>query len=107
MKLYIAVLKDVPDFMAPTLVAHSVLAAHYKFKDDAQYQKWFETSFKKCVVKVNEKEFFKISQLPNVHLGHENSTLGGIKSCAIPLPCEDSEIPNVLRFAKLWAPEKN
>ena len=31
MKMYIAVLDEVPEHMVPTLVAHSVLAAHMKF----------------------------------------------------------------------------
>ena len=33
MKMYIAVREDVPDYIVPTLVAHSVLGAHFKFKD--------------------------------------------------------------------------
>lgn len=104
MRLYIAVLDEFPDFMTPTLVAHSVLGAHLKFKDNTEYVKWLTDSFKKCVVRVNRKEFEKISSLPNVYLGHENNTLGGQKSCAIPLPCENDEVPKVLRFAKLWKP---
>ena len=31
MKMYIAVLEDVPDFITPTLVAHAVLGAHIAF----------------------------------------------------------------------------
>lgn len=31
MKMYIAVREDVPDYIVPTLVAHSVLNAHFKF----------------------------------------------------------------------------
>ena len=50
------------------------------------------------------KEFDKIAAIPGVYLGHENKTLGGIKSCAIPVPCEDKDLPNVLKFAKLWKP---
>lgn len=102
MKLYIAILDKFPDYMAPTLVAHSVLSAHLKFKDIESYQEWLNTSFKKCVVRVNQKEFDKISMLPNVHLGHENNTLSGSKSCAVV--CPTKEIPNVLKFAKLWSP---
>lgn len=102
MKLYIAVLDEFPDYMTPTLVAHSMLSAHLKFQDNAMYQKWLTESFKKCVVRVNQKEFDKISQLPDVHLGHENHTLGAKKSCAVVCPTED--IPNVLKFAKLWKP---
>ena len=103
MKLYIAVHDEFPDYMTPTLVAHSVLAAHLTFQNIPVYQKWLTESFKKCVVRVNQKEFDKISKLPNVHLGHENNTLDAKKSCAVVCPI-DSELPNVLKFAKLWSP---
>ena len=104
MKLYIAVLDEFPDYMTPTLVAHAVLGAHLKFQDRNEYQNWLKDSFKKCVVRVNRKEFEKISQLPDVYLAHENHTLNAEKSCAVPLPCENSQLPNVLKFAKLWKP---
>ena len=103
MKLYIAILTEFPDYMAPTLVAHSMLAAHLKFQDDLDYQQWLHESFKKCVVRVNRKEFEKISKLPGVHLGHENTCLEGKPACAVVLPRQ--EVPNVLKFAKLWKPE--
>ena len=102
MKLYIAVLDEFPDYMVPTLVAHSVISAHLLFEHDYLYQQWLNESFKKVVVRVNQKEFNKISQLPNVHLGHENKTLGGQKSCVVV--CPTTSIPNVLKFAKLWKP---
>lgn len=105
MKLYIAVLDEFPDFMTPTLVAHSVLAAHLKFQEDEQYQKWLNESFRKCVVRVNQKEFDKIAALEKVHLGHENKTLDAKKSCAVVCPFE-GDIPNVLKFAKLWKPNQ-
>lgn len=101
-KLYIAVLDEFPDYMTPTLVAHSVIAAHIKFTGMSEYDEWLRNSFKKCVVRVNQKEFNKISALPNVHLGHENTTLDGRKACAVV--CPSQEIPNVLKFAKLWKP---
>lgn len=104
MKLYIAVLDEVPDFMTPTLVAHTMLGAHLFFVDNPSYQDWLKNSFKKCVCRVNRKEFLKISALPSVYLGHENTTLGGEKSCAIPVPCANEHLPNVLKFAKLWKP---
>lgn len=105
MKLYIAVLDEFPDYMTPTLVAHAVLGAHLVFakEDLLDYKLWLEGSFKKCVVRVNQKEFDKIAALPDVYLGHENRTLDGRKSCAVV--CPRSEIPNVLKFAKLWAPK--
>jgi hypothetical protein len=104
MKLYIAVLDEFPDYMTPTLVAHSMLNAHLKFQDDPVYQDWLNNSFKKCVVRVNQREFDRIAQLgPNVHLGHESTTLNGQKSCAVV--CPTAEVPNVLKFAKLWKPK--
>lgn len=104
MRLYIAVLDEFPDYMTPTLVAHAVLGAHLKFNCNPQYQDWLTNSFKKCVVRVNRKEFEKICNLPDVYLGHENNTLNGEKSCAVVLPTVDNLLPNVLKFAKLWKP---
>ena len=117
LKLYIAVLDDCPDFMVPTLVAHSMLGAHALFSyvppdvTDEElfnptdlYHGWLNNSFRKCVVRVSRKEFEKIKKLDNVYLGHENTTLGGEKSCAIPYPVWNDEVPNVLKFAKLWRP---
>jgi hypothetical protein len=105
MKLYIAVLDGVPDFMVPTLVAHTMLGAHLMMNEDPSYQEWLKTSFKKCVIRVNQKEFDKISSLSGTYLGHENKTLEGRKSCAIPIPCYNEFLPNVLKFAKLWSPK--
>lgn len=115
LKLYIAVLDEVSDYMVPTLVAHSMLGAHLEFYDEDTYEHskivpydvykdWLQNSFRKCVVRVNRKEFEKIKQFDKVYLGHENTTLGGEKSCAIPYPVCSNDLPNVLKFAKLWKP---
>ncbi len=110
LKLYIAVLDDAPDGIVPTLVAHSMLGAHLEWvrphlSDPSVYDQWLHESFRKCVVRVNRKEFEKISKLPLTYLGHENTTLGGEKSCAIPYPVWSNDIPNVLKFSKLWKPK--
>lgn len=118
LKLYIAVLEDCPDYMVPTLVAHSILSAHLEWQSKALlkeftdgtwceeiYIDWLHNSFRKCVVKVNRKEFGKIKQLNKVYLGHENTTLGGEKSCAVIYPVWNDEVPNVLKFSKLWKPK--
>lgn len=105
-KMYIAVLDEVPDFMVPTLVAHTVLNAHIHMQDDADYADWLENSFKKVVLRVNRKEFEKIRTM-DCWLGHENTTLEGEKSCVIPVPMEDAQRPNVLKFARLWEPKQN
>lgn len=115
LKLYIAVLNTVPDFMTPTLVAHSMLGAHLQFGDSPSdafhnrsgslYTRWLKESFRKCVIKVNRKEFNKIIALDcDIYLGHENTTLNGETSCIIPYPVWSNDIPNVLKFAQLWRP---
>lgn len=111
MKIYISVLDQVPDHMVPVLVAHAMLGAHIQFQRDLspesyqRYGEWLRTSFRKVVVKVNQKEFDRIAAIPEVYLGHENTTLEGRKSCAVVLP--GPELPNVLKFAKLWSPNES
>lgn len=110
--MHIAVLDQVPDFIVPTLVAHTAIAAHMQFPTREQggaptyekYDDWLQNSFKKCVVRINQKEFDKIAALSGTYLGHKNTTLDARKSCAIPVPCEDDDRPNVLKFSKLWKP---
>ncbi len=110
LKLYIAVLTEVPDHMVPVLVAHAVLGADKQFswhdgvQGDWDYLQWKDHSFKKVVLRVNRKEFNKIRLLDTTYLGHENSTLGGEDSCAVVCPRYD--IPNVLKFAKIWEPKQ-
>jgi len=103
--MYIAVLDEVPDFMVPTLVAHSVLGAHLAMCEWSEYDEWLNTSFRKVVLTVNQKEFDKIAAIRHTYLGHENTTLDGRKSCAIPVPCENEDRPNVLKYAKMWKPK--
>ena len=102
LKEYIAVLDTVPDFMVPTLVAHAVLGAHFVFKDNIEYDLWVNFSFRKVVIKVTQKEFNRILELPLVHIAHE-STLDGDKSCLVVCPRE--EYPNVIKFARMWKPQ--
>ena len=115
-KLYICVREDFPDYMTPTLVAHAVLRHHLHWHEfithkDIQYENWLEESFKKCVVRVNLKEFEKIRKLHETHQMHiteswENKTLNGEVSC-VTVVAEDDNIPNVLKFAKLWKPKES
>lgn len=103
LKMYIAVLDKVPDNIVPTLVAHAVLSAHLKFSQEdnnADYQDWLTNSFRKVVLKVNQKEFDKISQL-HCHLAFESTVLDKAFCCAVVYPIQN-DIPNVLKFAKLW-----
>ena len=104
--MYIAVLDEVPDHMVPVLVAHAVLGAHFTFSkelyDNTLYGYWLAHSFKKVVLRVNRKEFDKISALDDIYLGHEVATLNGIDSCVVV--CPRDYYPNVLKYAKMWKP---
>jgi len=114
MKMYIAVLDAVNDFMVPTLVAHSVLGAHLEFEKNPRYQAWLKHSFKKCTVRVNEREFEKIAALNHtnvdpymgdsykhhVYLGHENTILWNKIDVKPAMPWYTAYIP-VLILVKL------
>lgn len=104
LKLYIAVLDEFPDHMVPTLVAHAVLGAHFMYQDHANYKDWLKHSFKKVVLRVNQKEFNKIlaSDLP-CFTAYESSCLNAREACIVVRPV--LEYPNVIKFAKLWQPK--
>lgn len=113
-KMYIAVLDEAPDYMVPTLVAHTVISAHVHWTapyrdrkgEDVIYQDWFTTSYRKVVIRVTRKEFDKIhTTLPN-YAGHENTICDAKASCLVVLPVESDAVPNVLKFAKLWKPKE-
>jgi hypothetical protein len=105
-KMYIAVLDEAPDYMVPTLVAHSILNAHTVFKTDNDYGDWFHNSFRKVTLRVSRKEYDKIKTTLNHWEGHENTICDGKGSCLVVLPVESDQVPNVLKFAKLWAPKE-
>ncbi|QIN99735.1 putative endolysin [Salmonella phage vaffelhjerte] len=103
-KMYIAVLDEAPDYMVPTLVAHSVLNAHVKFQDDPRYKDWFDNCFFKVVIKVNKKEFKKILSTLECSKGFERTICNAEPSCLVVMPVSSNDIPAVLKFAKLWKP---
>jgi len=114
-KMYIAVLDEAPDYMVPTLVAHTMISAHDQaayndtFKRNCPeeyeaYQDWFKNSFRKVVLKVSRKEFDKIYTTLTCWEGHENTVCEGKRSCLVVLPVESDNVPNVLKFAKMWKP---
>lgn len=105
-KMYIAVLDEAPDYMTPTLVAHSVLAAHLKFQDEEIYKKWLTDSFRKVTLRVNRREFDKIRNTLVCHEGHENTICNAEPSCLVVMPVEAEAVPNVLKYAKLWKPKE-
>lgn len=104
-KMYIAVLDDAPDYMVPTLVAHSAINAHRFFEGAVEYDDWLMNSFKKVVVRVGRKEFDKIAERHQCWKGHENTICEGKPSCLFVLPMYPHEVPPLLTFAKLWKPK--
>ena len=106
LKMYIAVLDDCPDNMVPVVVSHAVLGAHLRsaMVFELEYVGWLHKSYKKCVLRVNRKEFEKIKALSNVYVGNESTVLNGEDICVVV--CPRFETPNVLKFAKLWKPSK-
>lgn len=115
-KMYIAVLDAAPDYMVPTLVAHSVLNAHTKFHSYGffvedqlahnTYARWMAESFRKVTLRVSRREYDKIKSTLVHWEGHENTICNGEGSCLVVLPVESDAVPNVLKFAKLWKPKE-
>lgn len=108
--MYIAVLDEFTCHMTPTLVGHAVLRHHIAWFngdiDKELYQNWINASFRKVVLRVNQKEFDKIKELPNTVQSWENTTLGGKPSCVTVVVDTEVDFPNVLKFGKLWKPKE-
>lgn len=102
MKEYILVLDDVPDHMVPVIAAHASLIAHIAWGGSYEndYHNWITTSFKKCVCRVNKKEFEKARLIEYNKVITENKLA---REVAIVL-CPRKEWSNVVKFAKLWQP---
>lgn len=108
LKMYIAVLDEVPDYMVPTLVAHSVINAHIDQQSHPDYQSWLKNSYRKVTLRVSRKEFDKIKDTCEFWWeGHENTICNGEGSCLVVLPVQSDAVPNVLKFAKLWKPKED
>jgi len=107
-KLYIAVLDEFPDYMTPPLVAHATLRHHLHFSGNKEWNDYILMSFKKVVVRVNQKEYNKIlSSCPYTIETCENNTLNGKQACITWLYNGVGDIPNVIKYAKCWSPEKD
>lgn len=106
-KMYIAILDEAPDYMVPTLVAHSVVNAHINMNWFPEYRDWLENSFRKVTIRVSRAEYQKIKDnCDEWWEGSENTICEGKGCCLVILPMESEDRPHVLRAAKLWAPRK-
>lgn len=107
--MYLAVLDTFPDFMTPTLIAHACLGAHLNLTGNAMYDEWLTNSFRKVVVRVDQKQFNKILNLDHgcpIYKAHEKHTLNGETSCLVTIVDNDN-IPKVLKFSQLWKPSQD
>ena len=100
LKFYIAVLDTVDSGHQILSVAHGTLMAHLKFKDVPEYKEWISNSFRKCIIKVNQKEFNKIKEdIPEITIVTEGALDNQEIAIAI---CPREDYPNVIKFAKLF-----
>lgn len=115
LKMYIAVHDDVPDHMVPVVVAHAVLKHHILLTDSVYgdtdketeiYQKWLHNSYKKCIIRVNQKEFSKIDSDVYCTYHYESSVMNADECCLVCNPMHSGDLPNVLKYAKLWKPKE-
>jgi len=103
MKMYIILLNNIPDKLAPVISAHASLACYKKFQNDERMEKWINGIFKKVVCVVNEKEFTRLKNETDYVLLTESS-LGNREVCLAF--CPRDEYPKMFKFLKMWIPQE-
>ncbi len=102
MKMYIILLNNIPDRLAPVISAHASLACYKKFQTDERMVKWINGTFKKVVCVVNENEFDKLKKESDYVLLTESS-LDNQEVCLAYCPRE--EFPKMFKFLRMWKPQ--
>ena len=105
MKMYILVKDSIPLGLAITAVAHAAAAAMDKWRYDATFVQWKNTSFKKVVCKVSNKEFTEAIDESdklgdNDKIIMSESALNGDTTAAVFKP--RNEWPKSFRFYSLY-----
>ena len=101
MKMYILILEDTPDQLAPVVAAHASLACYLQFQEQAAMQRWVKGIFKKVVCKVSQKEFEKAKLLEKGLVLTESSLEHQEVVIAF---CPRESFPKNFRFFKMWKP---
>ena len=101
MKMYLLVKEDLELGLAMVSVAHAVLACHLQFQDDLDYRAWLDNSFKKCVCKVNPKEFESAKKLGK-HVIMTESSLDNQETAIVFCPRKIENLEKNFKFYKLW-----
>lgn len=101
MRMYILVRDDVPLGLAMAAVGHATLACYLKFKDQPETQTWLDTSFRKCVCRVNAKQFNNAKAFPQ-HVVVTESALAGVETALAFMPRSDADWPKDFKFYPLY-----
>jgi hypothetical protein len=99
-RLYFAVLDTVDLGHQILSVAHGMMMAHLRFNGNPEYDDWLKNSFRKCVCRVNAKEFAKLRELDDVVIVTEMAL--DYQEIAIVI-CPRKEYPNVVKYMKLFS----
>ena len=79
--------------------AHGTLMCYLKFKDKEEFKEYLTNSFRKCVCKVNDKEFEAAKKFEDYIIVTE-SALGNAETALVFKPRK--EWPKAFKFYKLW-----
>lgn len=99
--MYILIKRDVPDRFVPVITAHASLACYKKYENDPSMIEWINSTFKKVVCVLNEKEFENVKkESKNIIL---TESMLENREVAIAF-CPRAEYSKQFSFFKMWTP---
>jgi peptidyl-tRNA hydrolase len=101
MKMYIAILDDVPPGIAITAACHATLACYRRWWSSADMQEWVNGVFHKVVVSVPLETFEKMKEV-DAHIVITESSLDGREVAMAFVPRADTEWPKGFKFFPLY-----
>ena len=101
MKMYICIKDSTAPGMAMNAAAHASLMCHLRYHDDADYQTWLDTSFKKVTCAVTDAEFAMLKQVDD-HIVVTESRLDNAELAIVLCPRQPSDWPEFVNLLKLW-----
>lgn len=101
--MYILIKDDVPDHMVPVISAHVSLGTYLEFQHLTDMQDWLKNSFRKVVVKVNQKEF---DNMKNSEYNRRVFTESALDGMEVAIGCVPTEQEKPFKFYKLWKPKR-
>lgn len=99
MKMYILIKDDVKSYMAPVVSAHASLSCYLTYSNDPDMIEWANTSFKKVICKLNNKEFESAKDIDKSIIITESAVEN--KEMAIVL-CPRKKYPKKVNYYKLY-----